>query len=193
MAEGLKGTRLSEYKWDGGKNFEELVTWGVLPAKSFVDVLDGFHDFEEFHDNPATPLVINELKCKLEDIKATIYRFITEKHHEEKQEKVEPTVTEGFVLSRLTYMEPGVQGLVKDFLDWVIKNQKNGEKVNLVDLHGALKQFSYDAPEKLRKDIGNEVKLVNNMMKHFHNQMLELAEKIAPEPAQPSTDSEAGE
>ena len=79
-----KGIRLSDYKWEGGSNFEQLVTWGILPAMGFVDTLDNIADNGNYSENCATPLVINELKCKLEDIKATIYRFMAEMREEEK-------------------------------------------------------------------------------------------------------------
>ena len=82
-----KGNRLSDWKWEGGSNLEELVTWGVLPAMSFVDVLDDIADNRDFSDNSTACYIVNELKCKLEDIKETIYRFIDEKYHEEKQKK----------------------------------------------------------------------------------------------------------
>ncbi len=87
MAAGMNGFRLSQYKWEGGKNFEELVTWGITPAIALMDILDGMEDNESLSNNPAVYLILNDLKCKLEDIEVTIYRFIHEKAEEEKQGK----------------------------------------------------------------------------------------------------------
>jgi len=84
MAAGMDGFRLSQYKWEDGGNLEELITWGITPAIALVDILDRMEDNKNLSDNPVTCLILNDLKCKLEDIEKTIYRFMDEMNEEKK-------------------------------------------------------------------------------------------------------------
>jgi hypothetical protein len=84
MAAGLEGFRLSQYKWEGGANLEELVTWGINPVIALVDILDDMEDKDNLSDNHVTCLILNDLKCKLEDLEQTVYRFIDEMHEDKK-------------------------------------------------------------------------------------------------------------
>ena len=84
MAAGMDGFRLSQYKWEDGGTLEELITWGITPAIALVDILDHMEDNKNLSDNPVTCLILNDLKCKLEDIEKTIYRFMDEMNEEKK-------------------------------------------------------------------------------------------------------------
>ena len=161
-------------------DLDALVYWGLNPIRHFVDVLGEELEGEAWTDKCG--LAFNEIRGKLEDITDTIERWNEERALELKTEKApEPTLTEQFVLWKLQDMTPGVQRLVGDFIDWAIENGGNGKKAKLVDLHTALKQFSYDAPERLHKSIGKQIDMVQRSICVCLETISEHKEKIMPE------------
>ena len=178
------------------EDLDALVYWGLNPIRHFVDVLGeelSGQEGEAWTDK--CTLAVNEIRGKLEDITDTIERWNKERALELKnaEKPPEPTLTEQFVLWKLQDMTPGVQRLVGDFIDWAIENGGNGKKANLLDLHTALKQFSYDAPERLRDSIGKQIDVVERSIHVCLRIISEHKEKIIPTDSSEETKEKAPE
>ena len=72
--------RLDDFLLKDG--LEEIVTWGILPLKELVSIMD--EELEVVKDEPLNHerllFLMYELRNKLEDVEKTLYRFEDERH-----------------------------------------------------------------------------------------------------------------
>ena len=79
--------RLSQFKYDGGSNMEELCVWGTGPMKMLVGYMDEIIEGEmEEMESPGDKMlfIMYELLDKLGELDETILRFVKERQGEEK-------------------------------------------------------------------------------------------------------------
>ena len=76
MYEGPKADRASNLEWDKGEGLENLVTWGIDPLKHYIDSMERELDAQGCNGPETTfTVILNEMKCKVEDMEETLYRF----------------------------------------------------------------------------------------------------------------------